>query len=252
LEELAKSSSKEHKDFPESLKLYLSQDAEAYNFDKMDKIFLFKYGMNIIGSTSPVTLFCPSATDLSKLDIRRMTEDRGLAFGENSLPLYKRTFDFQKWFYFLLAVCKTELSSDVNKNLSCIYEYARLSLGQQSGADADALSHIFESKPKKDDFGNDYFPLNTKGENTPVDILGIELYVGKPGAIDESLLKSDFAIKATKDYKDTQPPLVLQNGFAKPGWIYLRKLLWQASIAVESKVDTPWMEKREMPGFSDI
>jgi len=252
LEELMKSSSKEHKDFAESLKLYLSQDAETYNFNKMDKIFLFKYGINIIGSTSPVTLFCPSAADLSKLDIRRMTEDRSPSFGENSLPLYKRTLDFQKWFYFLLAVCKTELPSDVKKNLSYIYDYAALSLRQQSGSDADTLLHIFESKPTKDDFKNEYFPLNTRGENTPVDILGIELYVGKPEAIDESLLKSDFVIKATKNYNGPQLPLVLQNGFAKPGWTYLRKLSWQASIVVESKVDTRWREKRDMPGFSDI
>jgi hypothetical protein len=259
LEELEKSSTKEHKDFAESLKLYLSQDAETYNFDNMDRIFLFKYGMDIIGSTSPVTLFCPSAADLSKLDIRRMTEDRGISFGESSLPLYKRTFDFQEWFYYLLAVCKAELPSNVYKNLSCMYTYADLSLrnlmqldAPEAKKEAETLADIFKSNLKKDDFKNKYYQLNWKRENSPVDILGIELYVGKPEAIDGSLLKSDFVIKAAKDYNDTLLPLVLQNGFAKSGWTYLRKLSWQSSIAVESKVDTPWMEKREMPGFSDI
>jgi hypothetical protein len=250
LEELKKSSTKEHRAFAASLNLYLSQDAETYNFDNMDRIFLFKYGMDIIGSTSPVTLFCPSAADLSKLDIRRMTEDRGISFGESSLPLYKRTFDFQKWFHLLLAVCKTRLPENVRKNLSCMFDYETKSLEnlrQHNASEAEELRSL-----NKDDFEKEYFPFNMKGKNTPVDILGIELYVGNPGAIKESLSRSEFVIKATKDYKDTQLPLVLQNGFAKSGWTYLRKLSWQSSIAVESKVGTPWTEERAMPGFSDI
>jgi hypothetical protein len=242
-------SSKEHQDFAESLKLYLNQDADAYNFSKMDKIFLFKYGREIIGSTSPVTLFCPSAADLSKLDIRRMA-DRSIAFGEDFLPLYKRTFEFQEWFYYLLAVCRASLPSNIN--LNCIYEYAKISL--KHSAYADNLPDINSKAFTEDDFKKKYFPLNdNKGDKSPVDILGVELCIGQKSGIEESLLKSDFLIKPTKDYKDTQLPLVLQNGFGKSGWNYLRELSFQSSIEVPYYVENKsWTEKRTMPGFSDI
>jgi len=248
-----KNGTKEHQDFAEALELYLNQDADAYNFNQMNKIFMFKYSGDIIGSTSPVTLFCPSASNLSKLNIRRMA-DRSLAFGEDFLPLYKRTFEFQEWFYCLLAVCKTKLSSNVKKNLDCMFDYATLSLKQLNGADADKLRNIFDSKMTEDDFKEKYSPLNDKkGNNSPVDILGVELCIGKKGAIEESLLKSDFLIKPTKNYKETLLPLVLQNGFGKAGWNYLRGLQFQSSIEVPNYVDDKlWTEKRVMPGFSDI
>ncbi|MCL2218546.1 MAG: hypothetical protein FWC23_01140 [Chitinispirillia bacterium] len=246
IDELKKSSSKKHRDFAESLSLYLSQDAETYNFDDMKKIFIFKYGRDVIGCTSPVTLFCPSAADLSKLDIRCMAERR-VAFGEESLPLYKRTPDFQRWFYYLLALCKSNLPDAVKKNLSCMFDYAEKSLRQ-----SDTFADIYAGKPTVADFENEYYQLNTGGGNTPVDILGIGLCVGKPSAIEDDLLKSDFVIKAGKNYTDTRLPLVLQNGFSKTGWAYLRTTSFMPSIAVEAKVDTPFMEKRDMPGFSDI
>lgn len=250
----------EHKAFADSLELYLNQDADAYNFGRMDKIFIFKYGRDIIGSTSPVTFFCPSAANLSKLDIRRMA-DRSLAFGEDFLPLYKRTYEFQEWFYYLLAVCKTSLislpSDNSIKNLNCVYEYASLSLRQLeqlNRSKANEFGTIFDSKLTEDDFKKKYSPLNDKkGDKSPVDILGVELCIGQKGAIDESLLKSDFLIKPTKNYKDTQLPLVLQDGFGKSGWNYLRGLPFQASIEVPCYVDNKlWTEKRTMPGFSDI
>ena len=245
--------SKEHKDFADSLELYLNQDSDAYNFSRMDKIFLFKYGRDIIGSTSPVTLFCPSAANLSKLDIKRVA-DRSLAFGEDFLPLYKRTYEFQEWFYYFLAVCKTSLPPDIKKNLNCIYEYAVLSLKQHNGPEASKLASIFDSRLTEDDFKKKYFPLNDKkGDKSPVDILGVELCIGQKGAIEESFLKSDFLIKPTKNYKETQLPLVLQDGFGKQGWNYLRGLTFQSSIEVPNYVENKlWTEKRMMPGFSDI
>ncbi|MCL2181924.1 MAG: hypothetical protein FWB85_00430 [Chitinispirillia bacterium] len=246
IDELKKSTSKKHRDFAESLSLYLSQDAQTYNFDAMERIFIFKYGRDVIGSTSPVTLFCPSAAGLAKLDIRCMP-DRRVAFGEDSLPLYKRTPDFQRWFYYLLAVCKSTLPDAVKKNLSSMFDYAEKSL-KQNGEFAD----IYAGKHTVTDFENEYYQLNTKGGNTPVDILGVGLCVGKPGAIESDLLKSDFVIKAGKNYTGTPLPLVLQSGFAKTDWAYLRTTSFMPSIVIDSKVDTPFMEKRDMPGFPDI
>jgi hypothetical protein len=63
----------ENKRLADSLELYLEQDKATYNFDKMKNIYLFKYdNAHILGSTSPVTLFCPSSSALDKLGITRV------------------------------------------------------------------------------------------------------------------------------------------------------------------------------------
>jgi len=261
LDVLRKSTSAAHKDFADSLELYLNQDAEEYNFGKMDKIFLFKYDGVVIGSTSPVTFFCPSASDLSKLGIRRIA-DRGLAFGKECLPLYKRTVEFQEWFYYMLAVFANSLPSNIKTKFTCIYDYATLSLKQSGPRESwfrDILeSNVkdWESKVKEVDFKTRYSQLHDKkGDTSPVDILGIGLWVGQKDAIAKSLSESDFLISLTsnKKYVGTPLPLVLQDGFGKSGWNYLRGLSFQSSIEVPNCVDDrPWTEKRVLPGFSDI
>ena len=66
LERLIESSNPQHRLLGESLRLYLEQDEETYNFDKLTKIYLINYTqgpepLNIIGGTSPSTLFFTSA-----------------------------------------------------------------------------------------------------------------------------------------------------------------------------------------------
>lgn len=50
----------QHKLFGETLKMFLEQDKEAFNFARMDRLYFLCYGNQVIGSTSPITLFMPS------------------------------------------------------------------------------------------------------------------------------------------------------------------------------------------------
>ena len=79
LENLKHSSSDEHRRVGETLDLFLEQDKDTYNFDKMKSVYLLHYigkyrqtQLDIIGATSPATLFFCSANDFSYLseDIR--------------------------------------------------------------------------------------------------------------------------------------------------------------------------------------
>ena len=79
IENLKNSSSREHKRVGETLDLFLGQDKDTYNFDKMKSVYLLHYvgkyrqtQLDIIGATSPATLFFSSANDFSYLseDIR--------------------------------------------------------------------------------------------------------------------------------------------------------------------------------------
>lgn len=64
LKVLLDSNDSQHRLLGETLKLYMEQDAQAFNFKNLQRIYLLDYigpnrpaQMNIIGGTSPITLF---------------------------------------------------------------------------------------------------------------------------------------------------------------------------------------------------
>ena len=46
-----------HQRYAATLRLFLTQDSDAYNFDLFDRMYLVKFKHEIIGGTSPSTLF---------------------------------------------------------------------------------------------------------------------------------------------------------------------------------------------------
>ena len=79
IDTLIKSGTEGQKRVGETLKMFLEQDKVAYNFDKLKSVYLLHYvgqfrqtQLDIIGATSPATLFFSSANDFSYLseDIR--------------------------------------------------------------------------------------------------------------------------------------------------------------------------------------
>lgn len=123
LDELLNSYTPEHQLLGKTYDIFLKQDGAVYNFDSMDRIYLlnFKNGpqiTNIIGATSPATLFFTSANDLSYVSeaIRFGNNDR--PFDDDYTPLYKRDLEYQKFWY---AVSKTpafpRMFPEVNKYL---------------------------------------------------------------------------------------------------------------------------------------
>ena len=68
LQALLDSDNDRHRLFGETLRLYLEQDADAFNFNDLERIYLLDYTgpdkprqVNIIGATSPATFFFTSA-----------------------------------------------------------------------------------------------------------------------------------------------------------------------------------------------
>jgi hypothetical protein len=104
-QELLDSPYPEHQQLGDTYQTYLIQDGSVYNFDKMQRMYflIFKSGpseMNIIGATSPATLFFSSANDLSYVgEVLRFGNDR--PFDNDFVPLYKRDFEYQKFWYSL-------------------------------------------------------------------------------------------------------------------------------------------------------
>ena len=84
----------------DALQKYLVSDARTYNFGKLKNIYLLNYTngpdeLNIIGATSPATLFFSGANSLEYIqDIFFANNDR--PFDSDYVPLYRRDFDYIK------------------------------------------------------------------------------------------------------------------------------------------------------------
>ena len=85
LQNLCNSTSKEQRRVGETLEMFLKQDAESYNFDRLKSIYMLHYfgqhrktQLDIIGATSPSTLFFSSANDFNYL-----SED--ISFGKDKV-----------------------------------------------------------------------------------------------------------------------------------------------------------------------
>ena len=107
LSELADSDYEEHNRLGKTYKTYLEQDSNEYNFDQMDCIYLLNYidpsapcVMNIIGATSPATIFFTSANDLQYVG-KKIKFGNDCPFDSVYKPLYQRDFEYIKYWWSL-------------------------------------------------------------------------------------------------------------------------------------------------------
>lgn len=107
LKQLAESNYEEHHRLGETYKTYLQQDYDEYNFDQMECIYLLNYidpsapkVMNIIGATSPATIFFTSANNLGYIG-KKIKFGDDTPFDSDYRPLYKRDFEYIKYWWSL-------------------------------------------------------------------------------------------------------------------------------------------------------
>jgi hypothetical protein len=106
LEKLRGSENTRHQHFGETLKLFLDQDSAAYNFGKMNRIYILCFNkanddLRVLGGTSPGTLFFSSSNDLG--NIYKKDFGRDTLFNNDYRPLYLREPDFIKYLYGIRA-----------------------------------------------------------------------------------------------------------------------------------------------------
>ena len=200
IESLKKSKLKEHRILGETLDMYLNQDAKAYNFDALKRFYLLKYNgpghkqMDIIGATSPSTLFFSTANNLKRISTY-------ISFGGNDRPfdnelasLHNRDFKFHKY---LRALQKSfaefpTMFAEFSNYLNANYDY----LEDEEKAEIDALD-------KLDDKGVDaYDELSMAGNVVNVNGMPLRKY-----PISQGIIYSDFAINSKKC--EGKRPLVL-------------------------------------------
>lgn len=107
LGQLTESDYEEHRRLAKTYKTYIQQDCDEYNFDQMDCIYLLNYidpsapnVMNIIGATSPATIFFTSANNLEYVG-KKIKFGDDVPFDSDYRPLYKRDFEYIKYWWSL-------------------------------------------------------------------------------------------------------------------------------------------------------
>ena len=107
LAELLQSNDVEHRRLGQTYETYIQQDGAVYNFDTMGSIYLLNYidpsapkEMNIVGATSPSTIFFTSANSLGYVG-QKIKFGANVPFDSDYKPLYKREFGYIKYWWSL-------------------------------------------------------------------------------------------------------------------------------------------------------
>lgn len=209
LNKLINSSNPNHRMLGESLRLYLEQDQATYNFDVLRKLYLINYKegdnpINILGGTSPSTLFFTSANKYVLNDFQ-IGDD--ILLDDEYKPLYQRDTEYIKYLFSL-----RENIPGISSKMSELNDYFDLTYKNLD-------LHV---KNQLKDIGNYYknlSSLNIAGGGEIVEVLGINLK--KASGKQDLIRNSDFVIRPDKVTKEEYQPLVLPNNIFNAGLNYV-------------------------------
>lgn len=167
-----------HRQFQKTLRTFLTDDATVYNFDKVEYIYILKYKPTgeMIGATSPCTLFFSSANKLEEVDIQLNNTHK--AFDGNIVSLSERSWEFQKYLYTWIyannenRIIQGKAASSIFYEIQKYLEQQKLII--EKTAEIDALSNNADTTLKET-----YKVLRAPD----VEILGKILYQNKKSTV---------------------------------------------------------------------
>lgn len=190
IQEMLDSGCDGHKYLGNALQKYLESDAKAYNFGSMQNIYILNYKngkkeLNVIGATSPATLFFSNANNLSYLS-EELSFEKDKPFDTNYNPLYKRDAQYIKAL-FLYRKCFPNFAS-VFPELNDYFEKTFQNLSSELRQEIRDLN--------VNDTGNyGTISVNQGAQNDIVEVLGQKLFKLNGTT---SIENSDFLIDSTK------------------------------------------------------
>lgn len=179
-----------HKYLGNALYKYLDSDAKAYNFASMQNIYILNYKkgkkeLNIIGATSPATLFFSNANDLSYLSAE-LSFEKDKPFDSTYNPLYKRDAQYVKSLF---------LFRKSNPNFASVFpeldDYFNLTFAKLTDELRQEIRNL--NANSIGDFGTISVTQGT--QNDIVEVLGQNLYKLNGTT---SIENSDFLIDSAK------------------------------------------------------
>lgn len=234
IDELKNSPFDSHKQLGDVIDTYIKQDGAVYNFDKMDRMYIlnYKHGssgeLNVLGATSPATLFFTPANDLTEC---KFGSGNDIFFDDDLRPLYRRDVDFQVFLYSLrkATVGFATLFPEVEK-------YMVESLKLMSPETRNKINNLIAT-----DYLNNFdsIPINNNAGNTVFIINGMEYRTRRPNPlmiteVSGFVIKSDSMPDATIDGKK---PLILPVDTYTLNTIYTQE---------------PWNSHTKVPRINNI
>lgn len=225
---LLNSSYSEHQLLGETLRLFIEQDGKMSNLDVVENLYFISVDHNIVGGTSPSTLFFSSGNDMSFLNI---TKGRKTFFDDRYYPLYKRDADFQLYIYTLFNAYP-----ELKQKMSFLWKYLiqnQLELKQTDKSLFDKIVKL-ESNGKERVVESLEKSFRKWESDRTIEIFP-DIYHFKRE--DKEIEAGDFKIAYTNGTHD-KVPVVLQKGFGKPLNYFGRP--WDADI------DVPYIDKKPL------
>lgn len=238
----------QHKLLGDTIAMFLEQDKEAFNFDKMDRLYFLVCGNQVIGGTSPVTLFMASPN--AKEGMFQIPIEQNVNLFDLWRPLYMRNAKFVKYIYALFTGYPElkKYCGEVNKYL--ITNFKLLSPQLQG----EILKDV--GNPEAFDVTNverakDFLQKNYSQMDEGVQALGIPFYSARQEDIQQAISDSDFMIVPSRNV-DEKLPLILQNHLNAPltdPFKYITNA-WDDAIVIKPEDYAPAPEKRVLPATS--
>ena len=214
----------------QTLRMYIAQDRDSYNFPNIAEgaafeLFFLKsrHDGRIVGLTSPATLFMAVPDDGVRPEVE--IEQGSTLFGWKTpgrKDFHERDIEF---ITYTLAVINANPDVKLRCNDYCSYikrEFEMLdfeirrNLITQVG---DVMSNNMDDQLKAQNYLNEHYePL--RFNNKPIATFQgqVAVYTKKLQVSIDSATESDFLIKASKDFKG-QHPMVLENCFTPPAGV---------------------------------
>lgn len=176
-----------HMQLHKTLRTFLESDADVYNFDRMQNIYLLKHKKTgkIIGATSPCTLFFSSANDLGDVNIQLSNERRAF---DKIIPLSERTWDFQKYLYAWIYKNNENVNIPDRAARSLFFELAQY-LNQQK-AKIGKIAEIDSICSNSEQYLSEYSELRSPD----VEVLGKRIHQSK--VVDVSTITADDVLES--------------------------------------------------------
>ena len=239
-------SSPQHRLLGETIEMFLEQDKEAFNFDKMDRLYFLVYGNQVVGSTSPVTLFM--ATPNAKEGRYNIPVEQNVNLFDLWRPLYMRNPKFVKYIYALftaypeLKKCCGEVNNYLITSLPLLPQALQTEILKEVGNPA---AYDYENIERAKTFLDATFAKMDEG----IQALGVPFYQARAEDIQRAIQESDFKIVPTRTDVADRLPLVLQNHLNAPAtdpFKYITSPWTDATIITPQDYALP-PEKRVLP-----
>lgn len=239
----------QHRLLGDTMAMFLQQDKEAFNFDRMDRIYFLVYGNQVIGCTSPVTLFM--ATPNARPGIYGIPVEQNVNLFDLTRPLYMRTEKFVKYVYALFTAYPDlkRLCGEVNAYLITCFRLLTPQLQQEILTDVgNPAAMDYESQ----DRALQFLKVNYAPSDEGIQALGVPFYCARQADIQAAIQNSDFRIEPTIAPAGERLPLVLQNHLNAPQTDPFRYITgnWDDLTVIRPQDYAMEPEKRILPATS--